>query len=421
MIAAMSVKATDLGAEAAEIIKSIDLQASELNRTALDAAREGEEARQNARRAAALVRKYSKQQPRRTSGSHITTKSSFMEISDRETTSPPPPRLTTQAKLLNLSLELERCQRALAEEKAQHAATQDALTQAQAAATQCQAEVEQVLHAQETLRQDLGRQLDEVKLELQTSQQRLQAADQDAALALELAQNNAHAREEMEAWYQECLDRNHELEMALERYHSSAEEGGEEQQQHEHAGRLDEAEGSTNDGILPPDEKKNTDEDDDDDDDMVYTKPAVKSAATRTMVANGRLLLEEFRTVTNTSSGSTGRQVVTSPTKAVARAQERRRHLAETLKPLDVPVHPLSDAGLYGRIVTLLRESGRRLSFPGHWWNPPPTESKAVTGEEAEILTKRYCQAVEREMERKQKEVFELESLCALMETKDKS
>ena len=54
----MSPKATaDLEAEAAEILRSVDDRAAALNQTALNAAREGEQARQNARKAADLARR----------------------------------------------------------------------------------------------------------------------------------------------------------------------------------------------------------------------------------------------------------------------------------------------------------------------------------------------------------------------------
>lgn len=374
----MSPKGTaDLEAEAAEILRSVGAREAALNQTAFDAAREGEQARQNARKAAELARRFSTQKSLRGGGGNNSSGSSPTHTASNYTTtsatpptssSPSPPRLSTQAKLLNLSLELERCQRALAEEKSEHKATQQALAEAQATATKRQADLEALLHDHETAREEFGRKNDELQRELVLTKQRLEAADQDAALALELAQNNATAREEMEAWYQTCLNRNTELQGALEQQQLQLQTVGHGINQ-----------------IVP--QVAN-------DENASIGQNGSPAKSVDSMVASGRELLKSFR--------NGGRQMVVSPSKAAERTHERRRHLTERLKaiePSKMAENPRSEASINSRITKLLQASGRRLSLPGRWWNKLSVSSasttSAVSSEDTESLTQHYCQAVE--------------------------
>lgn len=423
----MSPKGTaDLEAEAAEILRSVGAREAALNQTAFDAAREGEQARQNARKAAELARRFATQKLARGVGGGGSSSSSpthaanntYSTTSSAMSSSPSPPRLSTQAKLLNLSLELERCQRALAEEKSEHKATQQALAEAEATATKRQAELEALLHDLETAREEFGRKNDELQRELDLTKQRLEAADQDASLALELAQSNATAREEMEAWYQQCLDRNTELQGALEQQQQlQLQNGGHETNQ-----------------IVP--QVAN--------DENASREKLSPAKSGDSMVASGRELLKSFR--------NGGRQMVLSPTKAAKRTHERRRQLTERLKaiePANMVENPRSEASINSRISKLLQESGRRLSLPGRWWKKLPASTDSTTGvvssEDTESLTQHYCQAVEvsfawllcfptfvcmpcshkistrhfsvqQLVERKNKDLFELQAYCELVE-----
>lgn len=416
----MSPKATtsDLESEAAEILRSVNDRAAVLNQTALDAAREGEAARQNARKAAALARRYATQKSLPHRGIHTTNDATHTTTQSSSSSSSSPPRLNTQAKLLNLSLELERCQRALAEEKAEHKLTQQALTEAQTTATKRQTELEALLHDQETMREEFGRKNDELQRELNVAKQRLEAADQDAALALELAQHNAQAREEIEAWYQQCLDQN----AALEQQCLQLQNG-------EHgANRI--ALTAANDENTATNETALTER----------KASPIKSLGDDSMAAAGREVLKSFR-------NKGGRQKVASPSKAVERMHERRQHFAERLKAIDEPLklaaNPRSETSINSRISKILQESGRRLSLPGRWWkkssaSTESADSSAISTEDTESLAQHYCHAVEVSdywkdwvflrfsatnydllqhlVERKDKDLFELQTFCDLME-----
>jgi hypothetical protein len=95
--------------------------------------------------------------------------------------------------------------------------------------------------------------------------------------------------------------------------------------------------------------------------------------------------------------------------------------------------------------VALLKASGRRLGLSGRWWNegsadPASTPRRRAAGSAAgtpessaslsdrantshdwalETLTRHYCTSVEVLIDRKQKEIVELESLCALWEDQE--
>eukprot|EP00977_Amphora_coffeiformis_P002739 scaffold521_cov167-Amphora_coffeaeformis.AAC.30 len=383
----MSPKSTDLETQAAELLRTVDFAASELNQTALDAAREQEEARQNARLAAAMIRRYStrptahsRQQQQQSSPISISKSTSA------SSSSPSPPRMTAQGKLLSMGLELERCQRDLAEEKEAHQATQEALQTVKTQAKQYAAEVQDLLHQQETLREEMGRRNDELQRELNTNKQRLEAAEQDANLALELATNNNAAREEMEVWYQQCLERNQVLELAMEEHNRSL------LQNHAHhdttlpALRNDE-------NSTPPETSNNT------------TTMVLPKKSANAMVASGRRLLDDFR-------GKNKAQQTTDPKAIAERSHERRRQLTDRLKLMDTTttattsvststalVVPTQASDTFARISKLLKESGRRLSLPGRWWKKKADTTnethEPVSPEDTENLTKHFCQAVE--------------------------
>ena len=62
----------------------------------------------------------------------------------------------------------------------------------------------------------------------------------------------------------------------------------------------------------------------------------------------------------------------------------------------------------------LIQESGRRLDLSGHWFR-----KGSLSGfQEMEAMTRQYCQSVEFKVDRQQKEINGLESLCGFLERK---
>jgi len=384
----MTPKSTDLETQAAELLRTVDFAASELNQTALDAAREQEEARQNARLAAAMIRRYSTRptSQSRQQQQQQSSPTSLSKSTSASSSSPSPPRMTAQGKLLSLGLELERCQRDLAEEKEAHQVTQEALQTAKTQAKQYAAEVQDLLRQQETLREEMGRRNDELERELNTTKQRLEAAEQDANLALELATNNNAAREEMEVWYQHCLERNQVLEVAMEQQYQSL------LQNHAHHDATLPV--LRNDENTTPPETSNT------------TSIVLPKKSTNAMVASGRRLLDDFR-------GKNKSEQMTDSKAIAERSHERRRQLADRLKLMDTTsattttttpssstalVVPTQASDTFARISKLLKESGRRLSLPGRWWKKSDKTTdnhEPVSSEDTENLTKHFCHAVE--------------------------
>lgn len=380
-LTSMSPKSTlSLEAEAAEILRTVDFHASQKDQNALDAAREGEEARRNALLAKELIRKY---KPIGTSGRH--------SVSLQPTTTFPKsssPRRTAEAEVLSLKLELERCQRALAEEKDEHNVTKNALKVAHDTETTLRADME-------TMREEWGRKNDELQRELDLTKRRLVTADQDAEMALELAHNNSLAREEIEAWYKQCLERNLELESSLQQQLQLQHEqqpllqNGTHHLHYENQQMVLASSAGEANGMVQYDEHSNHPS-------TMSLEPKALSPPkpSSSMVATGRRLWEQSR-----AAGTRG-----DTTKSIAsvakRSQERQRQLSERLKSMDDTPQPLalmdSPNESNGRITKLLQDSGRRLVLPGRWW-AKTEESSAhdATPESTENLTKHYCRAVE--------------------------
>ena len=187
----------------------------------------------------------------------------------------------------------------------------------------------------------------------------------------------------MEAWYQQCLDRNTELQGALEyQQHLQLQSSG-----HESSGAI--VPKVANDENFPSDLNEATGTE------LGHPLPG---KFTDSMVATGRDLLKGFRK-------SNGRQTVASPAKTAVRTQERRLQLTERLKAIEAPMpsidNPHSESRINGRITKMLQASGRRLSLPGRWWNSisssstEATNSSTASSEDTESLTQHYCQAVE--------------------------
>lgn len=355
------------------------------DQNALDAAREGEEARNNARIAADLIRRYSKpNNHNHAASSHENSPPSLPHKSSGGMS-----RRSAHAELLSLKLELERCQRALAEEKELHKQTQKALEAAEQTEQSLRTDVENLLHNQETLREDLGRKNDELQRGLKETKERLVTAEQDAELALELAQHNSQAREEIEGWYEQCLGRNLELEASIEQQRHLLLQNGD----HHHSEHY-----ANNQHIVPSfSEESRTVEDASIS--TLETKEASPSRPSSSMVAIGRKLWEQSR-----NAGSRCDKKMPSLSSVVERAEERNRQLTERRKLFLLedgtsPVLALtmgtdSHDEANRRISKMLRDSGRRLALPGRWW--AKTEEKAApTPASTENLTKHYCQAVE--------------------------
>lgn len=119
--------------------------------------------------------------------------------------------------VLALSLELERTKQALENERMAHDETRSNLTQARAKNTQLSTQMEKFQEMQQQERLEYTQKEDSLKQEIQQHQKRVEAAEEDAQLALDLAKGNADSREQLEVWLQRALQEVQALRQQLER------------------------------------------------------------------------------------------------------------------------------------------------------------------------------------------------------------
>lgn len=416
--------------EAADLIQTLDIACSEMNNCAEDAARDAETARKNARAASEIARRYQHR-------SYPKAQSSFGFISGASTPSPKRTRpildINTETKeeslddisaiaseietprqnysilnlerrkgkrtyktptstdriaqshaddVLALSIELERAKQALKSEQRMHQQTKTLLEASEAKNKELQVQNDAFQEIVETSGQEGNQRKQELEEELTKSNLRLQAAEEDADLALDLAKDSAEKRDEMEEMMQKALD-----ELQILKATTKAPDTPK---------RSVRFADST--PPPPPPPPRPTPE---------SSSASPRSSTPRAMVAAGRQLLRR-------SIGTPDQEVITLEL-TPAKSAERRRRLRERLMQLDedgIPTprrlpstpHPgppavkqkivLDD---FMDIAKILQDSGKRLDLGGHWWRKdcdkasiPPTQDIHL-----EALARQYCQSVE--------------------------
>eukprot|EP00980_Cylindrotheca_fusiformis_P028418 scaffold22599_cov139-Cylindrotheca_fusiformis.AAC.9 len=424
--------------EAADLIQSLDIACAEMNNCAEDAARDAETARKNARAASEIARRYLHR-------SYPKTQTQFGF--GKESTTPPSPnhrpqrpilRINTETKedslddisaigseletptrqsynktalerrkaprtyktptsteriaqshaddVLGLSIELERAKQALKSEQKMHEQSKKALEASEAKNKELQSQNEK-LQATIQKSQLHGSQRTQVlEQELERSNLRLQAAEEDAQLALDLAKDSAEKRDEMEERMEQALDELERLKASVKSPDSS-----------KRSVRF--ADSATSPRPPPPPPRPTPD-----------SAKAISphSLTPRSMVAAGRQLLRR-------STGTTPEQEVITMELTPAKSAERRRRLQERLLQLDedgIPTprrlpatpHPTAPpppvlqkviVDDFMGVAKILQESGQRLDLGGHWWRKDSGHANPIQDIHLEAITRQYCQSVE--------------------------
>jgi hypothetical protein len=308
--------------------------------------------------------------------------------------------------VLSLSLELERTKQALENEQRRHDETRASLTESRCQNTQIENQIQKLLNDMETQREDHGRQVDTLEQELKRAQVRVDAAEEDAQLALELAKGSADSREQVEEWLQRALQ---EVQMLRE--------------QLEHVG----VDPNTVVPPSPPRRKSSVRfaesptifspeniifEDQQIAEDFELTP---RSQASRPMVAAGRQLLKRAKPLSEREGDSALHSVSYRPGKS----SECRHKLRERLQAINEDDDAFvasrnvakreahSPGEVHGIDMTLateaiestrnianqLKESAKRLGLGGHCWNT--SLAKGPSEDNVESLARQYCQSVE--------------------------
>jgi hypothetical protein len=433
---------------AADLIRSIDTAFAKVSSSSANAARDAKEARKNARIASELARKYrARSSPRDSSiftfsnggegqyalndngnGNSESPDSQKKRKNPTAALSPADRRLadSNAAAVLTLTLEVERVQRSLESETMAHDETKAAFQQQRARNAQLEAQIEKLLNDMETARELSGRTVDDMEQELCRAQLRVDMAEEDAQLALDLAKDSSQSRDTMEEWLEKALHQvlqvreqaaaatatataapwpvvdasTPKLEHEREQPSPASASVQSKTKATKHAVRF--AETPTVFSGIPGTPASS-----------LTASPSSRPA--RSMVFAGRQLLQRSieSSASHRSDDSTYSVSVSSSNSA-----ERRRRLRERLKASEAqsdhimnkafPKHSGQQQAQSMELVKscrnaarILKESGERLSLSGRWWNETPDGSNAGGASEAEgahhleTLARHYCTSVE--------------------------
>jgi hypothetical protein len=343
--------------------------------------------------------------------------------------------------VLQLSLELEQTKQALKSEQLLHQNCQTSLSSIQSKTASLEKRNQKLLEDSEKERQQSTKQISDFEQELELSRLRLQAAEEDAQLALDLAKDSAEQRDEMEGYLHQAQEEIRNLKQQQGHIVVNREEGGSQQQQlvivespkrHVHF--------SSDTDIVQHEEKSSFEVSD-------TPRPS------RSMITAGRQVLIRQR---NMLASSSPRQdaiirIDLTPTKSAERRQRLCQRLNEQLNesndgtnitlfsssssPSRTPLSPnrsmdvmvegtITNAATkkkldeYHTATRILQISGKRLDLDGYWWREHSKTMPSNNPIQIDIMTRQYCQNVEFKIDRQQKDINQLESLCGYLEKK---
>jgi len=415
---------------AADLIRQLDSAFSDMNTSVVEGARDAEDARKNARRAAELARRFA-------SGKNPTTTLDEWEAEEAEATgftrqlqpppAPVPPqhhhhhnndhvtstprksprqahnningetplsnarsnRLNKNAErlaqqhaedLLQVTLELERTKQQLEEEQMTHDETKSALQQTRAKNHQLETEMEKLLNDMETAREHNGRRLDTVEDDLHRAQERILQAEEDADMAYDIAKEKDAERAKMEEWLHRALE---EIQGLRDYIASSSQQGAA-------APPVEEVEEKEEDYVTPRNATGRRVHFEDEAPSSVSSSRNPPSTGRSAIVAAGRQLLQQNRTTSTSEESAQRRRRLRDRLQGLEdlttrSAPAKSNSLGQAVEALDV----------CRKAAQILKESGYRLNLAGRWWNPVSDEVDHHAELHLETLARHYTAAVE--------------------------
>lgn len=311
--------------------------------------------------------------------------------------------------VLSLSLELERTKQALQQEQYQHDETRASLTQARAQQTQASHQIQKLQDSIQVLKQEHGREMDGLQQELSRAQVRVEAAEEDAQLALDLAKGNAESREQLESWLQRALQEVEVLRSQLERSYTSGvllpTSSSSLSPSNHNTAPQDGGEPTKRKPVVRFADSPTIVETPSSDGNVDFTPrqqgQAAAGGASRAMVAAGRHILQRATTPTTTDHE---RLYAVSPPQKSRREELRQRLRAldksssSSSDGLDTPARSSVEFGSKAQngsnVTRLLRESGQRLGLS---WDAATASSQWRGDDTAlvESVTRQFCHTVE--------------------------
>jgi hypothetical protein len=329
--------------------------------------------------------------------------------------------------MLQLSMELERTKQELKSEQRMHQECKTALASIQSKASSLEEQNQRLLEELEKERRKSTQQISELEQEVNTGRLRLQAAEEDAQLALDLAKDSSDQRDQLEEQLEKALEEIRMLKASHAAHGTAVMNGGnamalETPRRHvRFADSEDDHRHDTNEGKTP---------------ESAFGTPMSSSSTTpgpsRALVAMGRQVLR--------------RQIATTPQDLVlqmkmtpAKSAERRLRFRQRLTELDAvmeasasatnsPARGFTPTNSPMRLLTaaasgasnnsednvaikkkleqchaafkILQTSGKRLDLDGYWWRDAnstsiggkPTLSHPI---QLDAMARQYCQNVE--------------------------
>eukprot|EP00536_Pseudo-nitzschia_multiseries_P012795 jgi/Psemu1/209694/e_gw1.508.16.1 len=334
--------------------------------------------------------------------------------------------------LLQLRMELERTKQDLASEERLRKQCQSSLSSTQMKASNLESINRKLLEEMERERKQSKKDVSDLKIELKANAMKLQAAEEDAQLALDIAKDSAEEKENLAQLLRKSEKEVEMLKKLCENNHLAVVETPER--------RVHFADSET---TSSQNEEKSP---------AAFDAPR-EGGPPRAMIAAGRQLLLRR----NMSPQDAVIRLELTPTKSA----ERRQLLAERLNkglnentsddssimllsssPSRTPFSPTpgsrtaihaggSHAGRhsignldikstleeYNAAVKTLETSGKRLDLDGYFWREHSSKTKPSRDPiRIDQMTRQYCQNVEFKIDRQQKDINQLESLLGYLE-----
>ena len=305
--------------------------------------------------------------------------------------------------LLQLSLELEKTKQELKSEQRLHKETQSSLELMKQKKIKAERGVHKIVQKYETELKDSTSQKSNLERALEVSRSRLQAAEEDAQLALDLAKDSAEQREKIEEW---LLEARNEIEI-LKSDGKLQSPSLTTPKRSVHFADTDVTVTPTPAALLP--EEKSSP--------LFYTPR--ENGPPRAMIAAGRQVLLR--------RSMTAQDAVIRFEVSPARSAERRQQLCQRLNkhlnnedssseelalvPSQTPLSPTPGNTLsinntftkkkleeYNTAMKILEISGKRIELDGYFWRDQSSKTIASNNNnpvQIDVVTRQYCQNVE--------------------------
>jgi len=331
--------------------------------------------------------------------------------------------------LLQLSLELERVRQELTSEQQLHKECQDSLESMKARKKRTDLKFQQFNGE----REESATKISDLEEQLGVSRWRLQAAEEDAQLALDLAKDSAEQREKAEEQLEAAKNEIEFLRKGQEGKGQNPALTTPKRSVHFADTEVTNASGTVTPSSTPVQPKEQASP-------MFFTPR--ENAPPRAMVAAGRQLLIRR----NMTPQDAVKRLEVSPAKSAERRKQLSRRLNKHLNEAgcedsNVSLFTSSSSSLisasgsglsisdtmtqkkfeeYNTAVKILQTSGERLELDGYWWREHSNKTLTPNNVpfQIDIMTRQYCQNVEFKIRSQQKDINQLGSLCGYLEKK---